>query len=220
VLLILLGLTRGSDFSAREAIGDFLRIGVGVRHAKSPTGIRGKRTEALRHAAKWLKSSLETVWKIAGWVGWSVFRWRQAPKGGAPFRPVAEDRGPRNRHHLEFPDILWKEISRKWGKDSSGIHRHLVWSVLVVAVANVRQEVSRWMATGRKSATRETLRLSFRNIRRKLHLASILVRSQARCRKVTTAFRSGLNRRTYRKNHWLNGSVEIARGAELWPHPR
>jgi hypothetical protein len=64
VLLILLGLTRGSDFSAREAIGDFLRIGVGVRHAKSPTGIRGKRTEALRHAAKWLKSSLETVWKI------------------------------------------------------------------------------------------------------------------------------------------------------------
>jgi hypothetical protein len=34
-----------------------LRIGVGAQRAKSPTGIRGKRAQALCPAAKWLKSS-------------------------------------------------------------------------------------------------------------------------------------------------------------------
>jgi hypothetical protein len=38
-------------------LADLLRVGVGARHATSPTGIQGKRRDALCRAAKWLKSS-------------------------------------------------------------------------------------------------------------------------------------------------------------------
>jgi hypothetical protein len=53
--------------SAREGVGDFLRVGVGAQHAKSPTGIRGKRREALCQAAKWLKSSCDGVLGVRSW---------------------------------------------------------------------------------------------------------------------------------------------------------
>ena len=37
----------------------------------------------------------------------------------------------------QMAKVELKENSRKLAKDSSGIHHHLVWSVLVLAVANV-----------------------------------------------------------------------------------
>src|SRR5215212_4807164 len=43
---------------AREAFGDFLRVGVGVRPAKSLRGIQGNQRDAVCRAARWLKSSL------------------------------------------------------------------------------------------------------------------------------------------------------------------
>src|SRR5215217_9137564 len=57
VLLLLLGRTTEEANSACEGIGDFLRVGHLHRPAKSPTGIQGKRTDALCRAAQWLKSS-------------------------------------------------------------------------------------------------------------------------------------------------------------------
>ena len=43
--------------SAREGLGDFLRVGHLHRPAKSPTGNRENRIDGLRRAAQWLKSS-------------------------------------------------------------------------------------------------------------------------------------------------------------------
>jgi hypothetical protein len=49
--------------SAREGLGDFLRVGHLHRPAKSPTGIRGNRIDGLRRAAQWLKSSVERLYE-------------------------------------------------------------------------------------------------------------------------------------------------------------
>jgi hypothetical protein len=71
VLLLLLGRTTEEANSACEGIGDFLRVGHLHRPAKSPTGIQGKRTDALCRAAQWLKSSLKLSEKS-----------RRCPNGG------------------------------------------------------------------------------------------------------------------------------------------
>jgi hypothetical protein len=78
VLLLLLGRTTEEANSACEGIGDFLRVGHLHRPAKSPTGIQGKRTDALCRAAQWLKSSQETVWKIEMGPEMEI---REAPRG-------------------------------------------------------------------------------------------------------------------------------------------
>src|SRR5215212_1068743 len=66
LLLLLLGGTTEEANSACEGIGDFLRVGHLHRPAKSPTGIQGKRTDALCRAAQWLKSSLRNCLIIPG----------------------------------------------------------------------------------------------------------------------------------------------------------